>query len=333
MGFQNYYRYKDFVLMLERFRSRQIRGLATFVCALAALTACTRSMNDKVIREKGQIQHDGLVREYVLLKPAVLEDEKSYPLVLALHGGGGDGKRMCRLRGGIQEFATQEGYFVLCPDGFERHWNDGRNIDRWRAHSDDIDDVGFLLELIDLITVQYPIDRERLFVTGMSNGGKMSLRLACEASETFRAAAAVIASLPADLKCEPRQPISIMIMNGTEDPLVPWIGGQVRALGQPLGEALSTPETISFWVAENDCETEPAISSLADIVLSDQSSIQLDLYADCLSGEQVALYTVAGGGHTWPGGAQYLPKFLIGQTNQDAHAGKLIWEFFEQVID
>jgi polyhydroxybutyrate depolymerase len=317
--------------MDQRPNSVLTKRIVAVVCLLVTLSACTLRTNKDLEKTTGQVVYADHVREYVLLTPADLDDEETYPLILSLHGGGGDGKRMCSLRGGIQELAAEAEFIVLCPSGLERHWNDGRDIDRWRAHAEDIDDVGFLLDLIEKIIARYPVDRSQLFVTGMSNGGKMSLRLACEASGIFRAAAPVIASFPADLNCEPVDPISIMILNGTEDPLVPWEGGEVMGFGQPLGEALSTPETVSFWVEKNQCASEPDVITVPDRDPKDQSSIRVDLYTNCKDSEQVALYTVEGGGHTWPGGVQYLPKSLIGRTNRDAHAGRMIWEFFQQV--
>lgn len=279
---------------------------------------------------EGELEFDGLERRYVLLVPPDLQEDRRYALVVALHGGGGDGERMCHLKGGIQELAADESFFVLCPSGVERHWNDGRAIDRWRAHADDIDDVEFIGQLIAITLEAYPIDPQQVFVTGMSNGGKMSLRLACESTHLFRAAAGVIASMPADLHCEPDESISILIMNGTADPLVPWDGGQVEALGRPLGDVWSTPRTTQFWVNQNGCDPVPARSRLPDVTPADGSWIEVENYSGCDEGELVTLYSVHGGGHTWPGGAQYLPRFLIGSTNHDAHAGEMIWEFFQQ---
>ena len=300
----------------------------------ASVSACSREITTRagdLSRIEGELDFGGLKREYVLLVPPDLTLADSYALVLALHGGGGDARRMCSLRGGIQEFAADEKFFVLCPAGVDRHWNDGRAIDRWRAHADDIDDVGFLQNLVSLIIEQHPVDPSRVFVTGMSNGGKMSLRLACEQADIFRASAPVIASMPADLRCEPVEPISILIMNGTADPLVPWQGGHVMAFGRSLGAVWSTPRTMEFWVDQNHCDPEPERSHLPDSTPSDGSSIEIERYSNCQAGVQVTLFSVNGGGHTWPGGAQYLPEFLIGSTNRDAHAGELIWNFFEQV--
>ncbi|MGD8632915.1 MAG: PHB depolymerase family esterase [Anaerolineales bacterium] len=298
---------------------------------LALLSACTFGFHPSgagLERTKGHIEFQGHARVYSVLTPEDIQEGETYPLVLALHGGGGDGKRMCALRGGIQELAAQEKFIVLCPSGIDRHWNDGRNIDRWRAHAENIDDVGFLLALVSRISGQFPVDTKRIYVTGMSNGGKMSLRLACEAPGTFRAAAAVIASLPAALDCEPSSSISIMVMNGTDDPLIPWEGGDVKAFGKPLGKALSTPETVSFWVERNLCDPDPDNSNLPDVEPSDESWIGVARYGGCVNSEQVALYTVHGAGHTWPGGSQYLPEVLIGRTNRDANAAQLIWDFF-----
>lgn len=302
------------------------------VSLLFADQACVRggdiSQEDSPLISK-TMSHDGLERSYQLLVPASYDRKQSTPLVMALHGGGGDGELMCTVRGGVQELAEDEGFIVVCPDGVEDHWNDGRELDKWRAHAEDIDDVGFLLALIDHLLRAYAIDPERIFVTGISNGGKMSLRLACEATDTFAAAAPVIASLPANLDCQPSRPISILQMNGTEDPLMPWEGGLVHFYRQELGEALTTPDMIAFWVTANDCDPVPQSEWLPDEDPQDETRIHRDTYTECSNGEQVVLYTVDGGGHTWPGGPQYLPEFIIGRASRDLHAGNVIWEFFE----
>ncbi|MDF1500806.1 MAG: PHB depolymerase family esterase [Anaerolineales bacterium] len=281
-----------------------------------------------MIKTSGRMEFGGYERSYVLLTPAAIDPDETYPLVLALHGGGGSGERMCSLKGGIQELAAQQDLIVACPSGIDKHWNDGRQTNRSRAHAEDIDDVGFLLELVSQLVGQHPVDPGRVYVTGMSNGGMMSLRMACEASAVFRAAAPVISSLPADLDCEPSNPISILIMNGTEDPLVPWEGGEVRAFLRPLGAVLSTPETVRYWVERNRCDPQAIAEWLPDRTMTDESRIEVARYMDCAEGASVALFTVHGAGHTWPGGSQYLPVFLIGATNGDIHAGQAIWDFF-----
>lgn len=274
------------------------------------------------------LTHDGFERTYYLLDPT--ESLDPVPLVLSLHGGAGYGKRTCSQAGGIQELADQEGFLVVCPEGVENHWNDGRADDSNRAHTEDIDDVGFLLALIDVLSNTYNVDQDRIFVTGASNGGMMSLRMACEASDVLAAVGAVIASLPADLSCEPEHPISILLMNGTEDPLVPFEGGQVHFFRRELGEVISTPDTVAFWVAVNGCDPTARMDKLPDLDPRDGTRIQLDTYSGCEGGVSVLLYTVDGGGHTLPGGAQYVLRFVIGRVSRDLHAGQTIWQFFER---
>jgi polyhydroxybutyrate depolymerase len=275
------------------------------------------------------LTYAGLERTYTLRIPAGYADDEPMPLVLELHGGGGNGPRMCSTEGGVHELAEQVGFIVACPDGVQGNWNDGRAIDRYRAHAEHIDDVGFLLALVDQLAASYSIDRERLFVTGPSNGGMMTLRLACEAPGTFAAAAAIIASLPADLDCQPAQPISILLMNGTEDPLMPYDGGQVRFFRQELGGVISTADTVAFWVAANDCDPTPVSEHLPDLDPQDATRTRVDRYTGCADGVSVVLYEVAGGGHTLPGGAQYAPRFVIGRVSRDFHAGEAVWGFFE----
>ena len=312
-------------------RKKRFHFFISLSTLLLAALACTRGGTpapDEGVLSSGTIPHDGLERSYVTLVPTSYEDGERAPLVLALHGGGGDGERMCKLKGGVQELAEEGGFIVVCPDGVENHWNDGRELEKWRAHAEDIDDVGFLLSLIDIISDDYSIDPDRIFVTGMSNGGKMSLRLACEAADTFAAAAPVIASLPADLDCHPSEPISILVMNGMEDPLVPWEGGQVHFYRQELGEALSTPDTLAFWVSENGCDPTPVSEWLPDIDPEDKTRIKKEVYSECDAQTSVVLFSVEGGGHTWPGGSQYVPAMLIGRVSNDLHTGEEIWKFF-----
>lgn len=199
------------------------------------------------------------------------------------------------------------------------------------ASDGNTDDVGFLAALIDHISQDYTIDPERVYATGISNGGLMSLRLACELSEKIAAVAPVTAALSEDLyaTCTPSYPISVLIINGTEDPLVPWDGGEITVGRQKRGRVLSTPDTVAFWVAQNNCEPTPAISQAPDGDPEDGTQVRTEVYRQCDNGAAVALYTIAGGGHTWPGGRQYLPESIAGKTSQEIDANEAICRFFE----
>ncbi len=315
----------EFVAM----RSRLLRLTLAIGLASVAGVACTRAQSGSTDLPLNTLVYAGLERSYRLLVPTSYDPAQPIPLVLALHGGGGDSAQMCNLAGGVQELAESEHFLVACPDGIENHWNDGRENQRYRSQAEDIDDVGFLLTLIDQLSGEYQLDPSRIYVTGASNGGMMTHRMACEASDTFAAAAIVIASKPSLTDCSPTNPISILIMNGTEDPLMPYEGGDVHFFGRRLGLVLSTETTVGMWVGFNDCELPPQSELLPDLDPQDGTRIQLDTYSGCAAGTEVWLYSVQGGGHTWPGGAQYVPRFVIGRVSHDLQSNQAIWAFFE----
>jgi len=310
-------------------RSVYLTPLLTVFALLATGCAMTGSGVSRVKYELSTytLTHAGLERTYFLLNST--ESTNPVPLILSLHGGGGNGEQTCKQAAGIQELAEQEGFLVACPEGIENNWNDGRADNSNRAHEEDIDDVGFLRALITRLEQTHNVDPDRIYVTGASNGGMMALRMACEASDILAAAGALIASLPADLSCEPEHPIPILLMNGTKDPLVPFDGGQVHFFRREFGEVISTPDTIAFWAAANGCDPTPRTEQLPDLDPRDGTRIQLDTYSGCDEGVSVVLYTVEGGGHTLPGGTQYVLEFVIGRVSQDLHAGEAIWQFFE----
>ncbi|HPO86033.1 MAG TPA: PHB depolymerase family esterase [Candidatus Hydrogenedentes bacterium] len=273
----------------------------------------------------GAIEHDGLKRTFRFVLPTNTAHGKSLPLVLVLHGGFGTGEKMAKLSG-FDILARREGFIVVYPDGVNRHWNDGRG-----QHSD-ADDVGFIRKLIDHFIGRFGADPTRVYVTGASNGGMMALRLACELSDKIAAVAPVIASMPEPLigMCRPTHPMPVLIMNGEQDPLVPWNGGEVRFQRRKLGKVVSTPNTVSFWVRYNGCQSEPRVEFLPDLSPGDGTRIRVERYDGGREGSEVVLYAVEGGGHTWPGGPSYLPKWLIGKTSRDIQASEVIWDFFKK---
>ena len=120
------------------------------------------------------------------------------------------------------------------------------------------------------------------------------------------------------------------MINGTADPLVPFEGGYVHVFRKKLGEVVSVQQTIDFWVARNGCSPTPQIRMESDNDPEDGTRVQKSVYSQCTDGADVILYTIQGGGHTWPGGYQYLPEFLIGKTSRDVDATKTIWTFFNE---
>lgn len=278
-----------------------------------------------------KVRHEGIQRTYHVYLPEGFNPQKSLPLVLALHGGGGTGRQFDQAlsQGQLKTIANQRGVILVFPDGMNRQWSDGRTQHLKRNKS--YDDVGFISKVIDRMIDDYGVDSQRVYVTGISNGGFMSVRLALDLSDKIAAIAPVTAQLPLALQDKtPKQPISVMIVNGTEDPIVPYQGGHVRLFrfGRSRGEILSTADTIEHFRLQNNCQATPKKISLPDKDPNDSTRVEMEQYTGCADQTEVTLVKVIGGGHTWPGGAQYLKPKLIGRVSKDINAGAMIIDFF-----
>jgi polyhydroxybutyrate depolymerase len=294
-------------------------GLAAVPAAAAFAEVLTRSI------EIGQTR-----RSYILFLPdSTTARGHGFPLVVALHGGGSTAEQMVRFSR-FNEIGKRERAVIVYPQGIGRQWNDGR-IFRGRSESG-ADDVAFIRAAVadigEKVTV---LDRRRIYAAGISNGGFMSYRLACDAADVFAAVAPVTATMPADLgpRCRPSAPVAVLAINGTADPLVPYAGGQVRVMFGTRGAIWSTERTISFWAQHNRCTAPPDTRALADRDSGDGSRVVDIAFTRC-AGARVRLLRVEGGGHTWPGGPQYLPVSWIGPTNRDIDATETIWRFFKE---
>jgi len=292
----------------------------TFLVVLSVSAGCAD--------DKKTIAVDGVEREYYVHVPESYDGSEPVPLVLALHGGGGKAEKMDKLTG-FNEVADRESFIVVYPQGDNRHWNDGREI-LSLLPVEPADDVKFLGDLVKRLTADYEIDEDRIYATGISNGAFMSYRLAAENPDVFAAVAGVAAQVPKALrdKYPPEGPVAVMMILGTEDPLVPYKGGEVKVFGIKRGEALSALDSVALWTETNGCSEMPETTYYTDINGDDGSVVRRDEYSSDV-GADVVLLTVEGGGHTWPGGWQYLPVKVIGETNRDIDASDVIWEFFE----
>ena len=275
------------------------------------------------------LYHEGIERTYHISLPQGFNKNKPSPLVLALHGGGGEGRKFDQTtQGTITAAAHQRGVVLVFPEGVNKHWSDGRTMG---FKKETYDDAGFISKIIDTMVRDYGIDPRRVYATGISNGGFMSVRLAMELSEKIAAVAPVTAQLSKPLKDRtPKLPISVMIVNGTKDPLVPFEGGHVRLFrfGRSRGEILSTAATVEHFRRHNCCDKTPKKSRLPDKDPNDGTTVEVEKYAGCKNGAEVILVKVIGGGHTWPGGVQYLKPRIIGAVCRDINASELILDFF-----
>ena len=281
----------------------------------------------------------GLQRSYLMHLPASYNKSHPWPLVIVLHGGGSEAKTMDPLTD-FNELADKQGFVIVYPEaykhlitgpGMSQHWNDGRGDPGIKAQAENIDDVAFISALIDHLVQDLNIDEKMVFATGISNGAFMSNRLGCELSEKIAAIAPVAGNIPQKTAStwSPSRATSVLIINGTEDPVVPFNGGDVSFLSLKTGKVISVADTVKFWVGKNGCPAAPETVQLPHLNPNDSTSTIVERYTDCRDGTEVVLYKVNGGGHTWPGGQQYMSEKLIGQTSRDFNATETIWQFFK----
>jgi len=314
--------------------------LVLLLSVIASLLLISGCLNRTLIHygtiQKGSIVWDGVERTYLFYIPPSYVKNKPMPLVIVLHGGGGSGRHMIILtKGGFNKLADEEGFIVVYPDGMrfskkpKARWNDGRD-ERWSQS----DDAGFLMALIDRFVKEFNVDKKRIYITGISNGAHMAMRMVREHTDKIAAVAVVAYAMPEKFSSIPvaTRPISVLLISGTEDPITPWEGGEVPdpTGKRMLGKILSVPNTIKVLVTHNNCLLEPRVTWEPDNDPYDGTRVRKEVYEGCKEGTEVILYTIEGGGHTWPGGYQYLSKIFIGKTSRDIDANEVIWNFLKK---
>lgn len=259
-------------------------------------------------------------RSYVVHLPPAINAQRNFPLVIVLHGGGGSDDNVARMSG-MSVKADQEGFITVYPNGTGRledkllTWNSGNCCGY--ALDNQIDDVGFIRALVEKLQRDYPIDPRRIYATGISNGGMMSYRLACEASDIIAAVAPVAGAL--NVECKPSQPVSVIAFNGMLDEHVLFNGGAPKkSIDSHTRIDNSVPNATSFWTQYDRCGLSPQHT--------DSGSILRDEYSGCANGTSVVLYAIKNGGHAWPGGQR--GSFLGDVPTPEISATDLMWEFF-----
>jgi polyhydroxybutyrate depolymerase len=272
----------------------------------------------------GSITSGGLTRTYRLHVPAITPS-KAVSLVISLNGRGGTGQQLSGLTK-FDALADKAGVVIVYPDGYEKSWADGRG--GTPADKAGVDDVALISSLIDALSGQFKIDPTRVYAFGISNGGHMALRLACELPSRIVAVGVVAATMGEKLaqRCQPTAAVSVLLMHGTSDPLSPYNGGDE---GGDRGVVLSAEAAVTKWASWNACKSKPTITPLPDMT-NDGTRVNRWVYSACSSGSEVAFYQIEGGGHTWPSGPQYLPERIIGKVSRDLDASAVIWGFFSR---
>jgi polyhydroxybutyrate depolymerase len=280
-----------------------------------------------------QVRIGGVTRTFT----AQLPDNKPAPLVIALHGNTQTGAdKMTRTS--WPAVAKRERFGVVFPDGLNRAWADFRpNANRaGRTPPEGTDDVAFIVRLIEKYVADGIADPKRIYVTGVSNGGAMTMTLVCVRADLFAAAASIIMNLTDESAraCHPTRPVPMLVMNGTADPLIPYQGGRGTSRFAMPG-FWSTGKTLDFWRRANGCETQDAaVADLEDRDKSDQSTVTR-ISSRCPQGSDVVLYRINDGGHRMPGGfpdARF-PRAVdafLGPQNRDIDGAGTIWGFFRK---
>jgi polyhydroxybutyrate depolymerase len=246
------------------------------------------------------------------------------PVVFVLHGGGGNAEAIAETSG-FSAKADAEKFIVIYPNGTGRlpnrllTWNSGNCCGY--AHENNVDDVSFIRSLIAQVQKELNVDSRRVFVTGFSNGGMMSYRLACELSDTIAAVAPVAGALNYE-KCDPVRPVSVVAFHGTADEHVLYEGGEpTRRVDRNPRVDSSVAEAISFWVNRGRCANSVRKVRRGSVIVDD--------YTGCIGGTGVRLYTLEGHGHAWPGGLARAGR--ADPPTTAVNATDAMWELFSSV--
>ena len=273
------------------------------VGVLAVLSGCTPAVQaqDEPATAEGVVQTNtiqvgDLTRSYIVRAPDDLDEP--VPLLIMFHGAGGDGSR-AEAATGFTDLAEADDFIVVYPNGTQANsiegalsWNAGACCGL--ARDDNVDDVGFILAMIAELQASYPIDPARIYLTGFSNGGMMSYRLACEHRELFAGIAVLGGSLVTS-SCQPDGPLPVLIVHGTADLVVPYDGGETTdRVASRYGQwnNTSVEYATSFWTENDDCAM--------DAVVTGTPPLTTEIYPDCTDETRVEVVTIDGGTHIWP---------------------------------
>lgn len=309
-----------------------LKNLVILVLVAASLLISLPSMGRPKSASLGMEQHSvkvhGEQRDFWLYTPSHYNASQPLSVLIAVHGFRMNARMMASTTN-FNRLAEQENFLVLYPDGGKHQWN-GKAV----ANNNN-DDVDYMNAVLEATASARQVDHTRLYLTGFSNGGFFSQRLACDMPDRFAAIATVGSTMgkPLSEECLTPAQTPLMLIQGTKDPVITW-DGKIRRVKVffKTSNIISVPQTLSFWQKANHCQTIPIISNIVDSNPND------DLFAEqltytCVRPNVLMLWVIHGGGHTWPGSKNdhwYDPIFL-GRTSHDIQASTEIWKFFQSV--
>ncbi len=310
-------------------------GFSTVITIAIVLTSAIAAFSQR--RETLQhgtlwrtLRFDGIERTYRVHVPLKYDGKQKVPIVIVLHGFGGNSKNVLE-QGKWIEKSEKEGFLAVGLDGMLKHptqresflsnprsWNSG-GLTHNRENK--ADDVGFVNAAIDRVRSDFSVDANRIYVTGFSNGAAMAFRVGAELSDRIAAIAPVANSFLSNSD-RLKYPVALLMIWGTADPLSPINGGQVRRSGQ-IAFRPSAIDSWQKWGQLLHC-------SLIPQTIYDRNGVKGQKFTSCSANSDAAFYRIDGMGHNWPGGRNMLPERIVGQKSNAIDATDLIWEFFTQ---
>ena len=295
-----------------------LRILGIFLSIIILIVFVGTILWSIVDRTNGIIVSSGERRDYLLYVPDSYDPSHPTPLVFNIHGFAQWPANQMRVSG-WNELADQYGFIVVYPSGT------GFPL-RWRVSADPENpegpekEVAYFSDLIVKLTDEYNIDRSRIYANGLSNGGGMTLLLACRLSDQIAAIGSVAGAYLFDFEdCQPQRPVPAIFFHGKEDQIVPFTGGPSERYALPFP---NIPDFVHSYAQKNGCDS-------TSTTVMNTTSITGIRYSGCSADAAVVFYTIADGGHTWPGGSP-LPEWITGKTTQEIDATGLMWKFFQQ---
>lgn len=310
-----------------------------FLCSLllSTIAGCAQATPTPIViiaqdqNYEATIEIGSEERTYYVHLPSTVKPSEPWPVLLFFHGYHYPPEPM-RDETKTDALADERGFVAVYPLGHTEMWQS----DEFISLSFRTDDIEFVSALIDEIQSDLPVDPTRIYAVGFSNGGIFSNRLACELSDRIAAFGSVAGTMSDAVHylpepCDPPAPVPIVFIHGTEDDRVNFYE-KSNAGPTASGSLWSVPDTVNFWVGINGCGESPTISDVPDVP-DDGTQVTKEVYGDCQEGAEVVLYTIEGGGHTWPGNMDYVDAALevgVGLISADLDGSVALWEFVSE---